>query len=707
MSLSQENRLLTIETPLGTDVLALTAIKGTETISEGFRYELDLFSEDSAIAFEDIVGQSVTVAMVMSDNSSRYINGIVSAFGHGNRSSEKGKGLARHTFYHARIVPWSWLLSRMVNNRIFQEKDVKEIVQQVFDDRGAFDCEWKLSDSYKKRTYCVQYNETDLNFVSRLLEEEGIHYFFKHEDGRHTMVLADSSSENEPCPCHESAQFRADRTDIMEADFINQLSCERKITANKYTLTDYNFESPSSSLLVETDTNQQSNPGGGQREIYSYPGNYGEYGDGERFGKLRMETEEVGITTITGESQCRGFSSGYRFILEGYNREDMNDKDYLLVSVAHEARQGWEELGDRQADHYANKFYCIPYEVPFRPRRKSHRPQVQGIQTAMVVGPSGEEIYPDEYGRVKVQFHWDREGQKDDKSSCWIRVSQAWAGGGWGAMYIPRIGQEVIVEFIDGDPDRPMITGSVYHGNNMPPYNLPADKTKSTIKSASSKGGGGANEFRFEDKKDEEEIYLHGQKDWQIKIENNKIQNVGSNENLTVGNDRSKTVGKNQDETIGSNKTIAVGTNHTETIGANMTQTVGSQKAETIGAAKTETIGAAKALTIGAAYQVSVGGAMNATVGGAKGEEVGAAKFVAVGKNYTVKVGNDQSTEVDKEYRVKAKTIKLEAKDQMTLKVGKAEITLKKNGDIKLSGKKIEVKGSGDITIKGSKINQN
>jgi type VI secretion system secreted protein VgrG len=613
----------------------------------------------------------------------------------------------------------------MTNNRIFQEKNVQEIVQRVFGDRGTFDFEWKLSDSYKKRNYCVQYNETDLNFISRLLEEEGIHYFFRHENGIHTMILADSPNENPPCPGHETARFRAEQNLFMEEDFITQLACSRKITANKYTLTDYNFESPGSSLLVETDTNQQNNPGGGQREIYRYPGNYGEYSDGERFGRLRMETEEVDITSVTGESQCRGFSPGYRFTLEGYTREEMNDRDYLLISVSHEARQGWHELGDRQSDHYANQFHCIPFEVPFRPRRRSRRPRVRGIQTAMVVGPSGEEIYPDEYGRVKVQFHWDREGRKDDKSSCWIRVSQAWAGAGWGAMLIPRIGQEVIVEFIDGDPDRPIITGSVYHGNNMPPYQLPSEKTKSTIKSDSSKGGGGSTELRFEDKKGEEEIFLHGQKDWTIAIENNKNQTVGHDETLSVGNNRTKSVGADQSERIGANKIVAVGSNHSETIGANMNQNVGTAKAETIGAAK--------ALTVGAGYQVTVGAAMNETVGGAKAEEIGGAKSVNVGVNSSENIGSDKSVDAGKNISESAgkdvsitagkkmslssgddfsvsgkKNGVIEISDQLTIKVGKkASITLKKNGDISLRGVKININGSGDITIKGSKILEN
>jgi type VI secretion system secreted protein VgrG len=350
----------------------------------------------------------------------------------------------------------------------------------------------------------------------------------------------------------------------------------------------------------------------------------------------------------------------------------------------------------------------MPFDVPYRPARRTPRPVVDGMQTAIVVGPSGEEIYTDQHGRVKVQFHWDREGKKDENSSCWIRVSQLWAGAGWGGMYIPRIGQEVIIDFLEGDPDRPIITGRVYHGNNQPPYPLPAEKTKSTIMSNSSLGGGGSNEFRFEDKKGQEEIYLHGQKDWTIAILNDKNQTIGNNETLSVGSNRTKTVGVNQ----------------TESIGANLNETVGSNK--------TETIAIAKALTIGAAYQVTVGAAMNETVGGLKAEEIGAAKIVAVGAsssenvgaNKSVDAGGNISESADKDVDIKSgkkmsltagddfsvsgnKKGLIEIKDQLTIKVGSASITLKKNGDITINGKTINVKGSGNIVMKAKKILEN
>ncbi|GAB6907584.1 type VI secretion system spike protein VgrG1b [Desulfosarcina cetonica] len=725
MSIAPDNRFITVETPFGPDVLAIIGYHGGETISEGFRFELDLFSEDPDLAFEEIVGKRITIIVSMRDDRTRYINGIVASFEHGHRTTEKEQGLGGHAFYHATIVPWSWMLGMWTNNRIFQEKTVKEIVDQVFADRGFIDREWKLGQTLNKRTYCVQYDETDLNFVSRLLEEEGIHYYFRHEKSRHVMVLSDASDKSDACEGHETARFHASRTELLDEDFIEQLTCARNITPTQYTLTDYNFESPNANLLVSTNTQKdQTHAVDGQREIYAYPGNYMEYNDGERYGKLRMEAEEVGITAIKGASLCRGFCAGYQFQLDGYGRSEMNGMNLLLVSVDHRARQGWEELGDAYDQEYRNTFTCIPADVPFRPPQRSRRPRIRGVQTAVVVGPSGEEINTDEHGRIKVQFHWDREGKRDDKSSCWIRVSQTWAAGSWGAVFIPRIGQEVIVEFIEGDPDRPIITGCVYNGNNKPPYGLPAEKTKSTIKSNSSKGGGGYNEFRFEDKKGEEEVYLQGEKDWNILIKNNKGQTIGNDETMSVGHDRTKTVGNNQSETIGVNKTISVGSNHSEAVGSNMSQTVGVNKAETIGAAKE--------LTIGAAYQVSVGAAMNETVGAAKAEEIGAAKSVLVGKDSSESIGSNKSVDAAKDISESAgknitinsgekmsltagddfslagkKKGVIDIKDQLTIKVGKATITLKKNGDITLSGAKINIKGSGNITIKGSKILEN
>ena len=437
--------------------------------------------------------------------------------------------------------------------------------------------------------------------------------------------------------------------------------------------------------------------------------------------------------TAEGQSTVPRLLPGFTFTMHGHDLDGFN-QEYVLYEVTHNGKQP-QVLAERsggEGTQSGNSFLAVPSSVALRPERITPKPVIKGVQTAIVAGPSGDEIYPDAHGRVKVQFHWDRQGRNDENSSCWIRVSQAWAGTGWGAMFIPRINQEVIVDFIEGDPDRPIITGRVYHGTNTPPYALPGEKTKSTIKSHSSKGGGGSNEIRFEDKKGSEEIYVHGQKDWTIAINNDKNQQVGSNESLSVGNNRTKTVGNDQSETIGVNKHITVGSNHDEQIGANKNETIASNMNLMVGVNQTDTVGAAKAVTIGAAYQITVGAAMNETVGAAKAEEIGAVKAVTVGGNSTETVGGSKSMDVGKSISAKAgkdvsivsgkkmdlasgdnfaisgsKKGYIELEDELTIKVGSASITLKKNGDVAIKGAKINVKGSGKITIKGSNVLEN
>jgi type VI secretion system secreted protein VgrG len=404
---------------------------------------------------------------------------------------------------------------------------------------------------------------------------------------------------------------------------------------------------------------------------------------------------------------------GFTFRLEGHEIEGLN-REYLVTEVLHEGSQPQvlQEQSGGGGSGYANRFRAVGSSVTLRPELRTRKPRIRGAQTAIVTGPAGEEIYTDGHGRVKVQFHWDRRGGRDERSSCWLRVSNGWAGGGYGGVYLPRVGQEVIVGFLEGDPDRPMVTGRVYHGLNRPPYALPAEKTKSTLKSDSSLGGGGSNELRFEDRKGAEEVYLHGQKDWTIGIENDKNQRIGHDESLSVGRNRAKRVGVDQSETIGANKTIAVGVDHIEAIGANMSLAVGLNKTETVAINTAESVGVAKALTIGGLYQVTVGGAVNETVGGAKAEEVGLVRALLVGRDVLESVGGDMAVKVAVDLKesvgdthtLNAKEILIDADTQIELTCGSAKITLKKGGDIRLEGKEITVKGSGNITLKGGKI---
>lgn len=572
MPYTQENRFIAIDTPLGTDVLLLTGFSGAEGLSSLFSFELDMLSENHNITFKDIIGKNVTVSITLADGGKRFFNGIISRFSQGRGGGEAG-GDPLFSYYRATMVPWLWLLTMTADSRIFQKLSVPDIVEKIFSEKGVKDFEVRLHGSYDQRDYCVQYRETDFNFVSRLLEEEGIYYFFEHEDKKHTLILTDVPEEHKPCPKQESARYQLSAGGWLAEDVITSLEMTQEIRPGKYTLNDFNFEMPNTDLKVETPGRQTLGPG--EREIYDYPGDYSKRAQGDRLSNIRMQEEEAKITDIVAFSVCRAFTSGYRFDLLDYYRSDMNEKSYVLTSVNHGATEPVGGSGQGSEASYTNSFTCIPFDVPYRPPRVTPKPMVEGTQTAIVVGPAGEEIYTDEHGRVKVQFHWDREGKKDENSSCWIRVSQVWAGAGWGAMYIPRIGHEVIVNFIEGDPDRPIITGRVYHGTNKPPYPLPDEKTKSTIKSDSSLGGGGFNEIRFEDKKGEEQIFIHAEKNQDVRIKKDLLTWIGNESHLIVK--------KDQLEQVEGDKHLTVTGDHNEKVGGTISIKAGTDMQEKVG----------------------------------------------------------------------------------------------------------------------------
>lgn len=575
--LTQENKLLSIKTPLGPDILLLASLSGQEGVSELFHFDIDLFSETLNIAFEEIVGKNVTISVSLADGSKRFINGLVSRFSQKDGVDVVGSGF-RTSYFSATVVPWFWLLTRTSNSRIFQDLTVPAIIEELFADKGLTDYELKLNGNYRERKYTVQYRESDFNFVSRLLEDEGIFYFFSHEDGKHTMVLADHSGANQECVGQGTAAVKlSGSASYGIEDQIKSLKMVKEIQAGKYSLNDYNYEIPNTDIRVTSDTTSEMGPG--EREKYDYPGGYTVRNEGDSLATLRMEEEESRIVTLTGVSDCRAFATGYRFTLQDSCQEEWNGKGYLLVRVRHKANQsdtyftGAASAGEG-AD-YVNNFECIPYDVPYRPARKTRIPVVEGVQTAVVVGPPGEDIYTDDYGRVKVQFHWDRLGAGDDNSSCWLRVGQAMAGNGWGSLFLPRIGHEVIVEFIEGNPDRPIITGQVYHGVNRPPYKLPDEKTKSTFKSNSSPDGGGFNEIRFEDKAGTEQVFIHAERNQDIRTKNDLLEWVGKDSHLMIA--------ENQFEQTGKNKHLTVMGDHNEKVDGTISIEAGMDMQEKVG----------------------------------------------------------------------------------------------------------------------------
>lgn len=636
---------LNIKTPLGDDVLLLLNMSGTENIGRLFNYQLDLLSTDNQIKFEDLVGQNVTISLKLPENAGeRFFNGIVSQF------SQVGTH-GRFIHYQATIRPWFWFLTRTADCRIFQEQTVPDIIKQVFRDLGYTDFEDKLSGSYRNWVYCVQYRETDFNFVSRLMEQEGIYYYFKHQDGKNILVLSDSVSSHQPYAGYEEIPFYPPQdNEHRERDHISNWIISKEVQPGVVAVTDYDFEKPKSSLASSSSIINEHDVA--DYEIFDYPGEYVEHADGDNYAKMRIQELQAQHEIAKGSGNARGIGVGNLFKLTNFDRADQN-REYLITSAAYEFRsEGYESAGSNAIETtYWTSFSTIDSQVHYRSPRSTPKPLVQGPQTAVVVGPSGEEIYTDKYSRVKVQFHWDRYGKMDENSSCWVRVSQVWAGKKWGAIHIPRIGQEVIVDFLEGDPDQPIITGRVYNADQMPPYDLPGNKTQSGVKSRSSKGGTQANfnEIRFEDLKGQEQVYIHAEKNQDNIVENDETTNVGNDRTENVEHDEKITIGNDRTEKVGNNETISIGKNRKEDVGDNET--------------------------------------------------------VSIGKNRDHDVGKDDTLNV-------GKNLTMVAGDMITLKTGAASIVMKKNGDITIKGKNITVQGSGKInatasstvTIKGSKV---
>jgi type VI secretion system secreted protein VgrG len=542
---------LALTTPLGPDALILQEFNGSESLSQPFSFRLDMVSEQQSIDPAALLGKSVTWSVLGPDDDKRHFSGIVREF---VAAEAWGRG---YRVYQAEVVPWFWLLSRTSDCRIFQNKSVRDILQTVLGDYQEADFDLSgVKGSHPSREYCVQYRETDFNFLSRLMEEEGMFYFFRHGEGSHKMVIAD-----DPSAFYTSDDREVEyETNPDVASRLSHWTPRHEFRPGVWTQRDYNFESPSQNLQTTKKTVLNVPPTRAY-ELFDYPGGYTDKGQGDNLTRLRMEEEEAPWGETDAQGNCRHFSPGAKFKLIRHDLPSEQGGEYTIATTHHRAADYTHFVGYDIPSHYANSFSCVPTGGQFRPPRLTPKPVVHGPHTAVVVGPKGEEIYCDKYGRVKVQFHWDRYGNKDDKSSCFIRVAQWLAGPQWGALFTPRIGMEVIVDFLEGDPDRPIIVGTVYNGDNMPPYTLPDNKTQSGFKSRSSLKGGPSNfnELRFEDKKGEEEIAFHAERDFNRSVEHDDTLKVGNDQTITIHNDRTETVERGNDSV-----TISTGNRNVE-----------------------------------------------------------------------------------------------------------------------------------------------
>lgn len=646
LQITQANRPLAITTPLGKDVLGLRAIHVREELSGGFTIEAELSSTDPDIDFDQIVGHPVTVQLDLPGDARRFWHAHVARF----LMVEDGE---RFFHYRALLVPWMWAMTRSADCRIFQNLTVPEIVQQVFRDRGSNEFELRLSGAYQPVEYCVQYRETDFAFVSRLLEREGIAYYTKHDDKQGLLVLGDEKPAYDPATVGAELPYRPGGDAANREQAVVSWVIEQAVQATQFQLTDYNPLKPKESLLrlAKVDRSHGMN----DRRVFDFPGAYDSTSEAERLTRIRLDELQTGAEVVHARTTCLGLGAGNLFTLKDHPRSEQN-REYLVTTLELDFDAG-EFASDPKSSppQPTCSFTAIPSTQTFRPARKTPKPMVHGPQPAVVVGPSGEEIHTDEHGRVKVNFFWDRESKGDEKSSCWVRVAHGWAGKKMGTFFLPRIGHEVLVEFLEGDPDRPIITGSVHNADNKPPYALPAEKTKAALKTLSSKGGGGSNELRFEDKKGSEEIYLNAEKDLQVNVKEKHVEAVGKDRVTTVDGD---TLTKLKGE-------------HHLTVEGNESAKFGADRNVAITGNRHDKIDGADHLGVAGDRLVKIDGADNLTVGGDLVIKTTKKATVDAGADIHLKSGGAYAIQSATSVHIKAgTTLVIEAGTQLSLKVG-------------------------------------
>jgi len=625
---SQSNREASVHCALADDVLLFKELHGSEELGRLFEWRVQMLSLKDDIAIADVLGKSMTISVDLPEGGKRHFNGLVTRFA----STGWRDGFST---YEAVLHPALWLLTRSSNCRIFQEMTALDIVKAVWGDGvygGLIAFDSKVGATCATRSYCVQYRESDFNFVCRLLEEEGIYFYFTHTADGHTMVLADSYGGHSPIDGYSAVKFRGEGSREISEESVTAWAPRGEIQASAYALNDFDFEkaaaSSSGGLRVKATIAAAFSQAA--YEQYDYPGLYNVAATGTTLARARMEAIHGQCEQIGARSTARGLVCGGIFGLTEHPRSDQN-RDYLVTGASYDivGEEFWSG-GSDGGMLFNCQFTAIGKAHSYRPQPLMRKPSVQGPQTAMVVGKAGEEIWTDKYGRVKVQFHWDRLGKEDENSSCWVRVAQNWAGKGWGTMFIPRIGMEVVVSFLEGDPDRPLITGCVYNADAMPPYDLPAEATKSVVKTNSSKGGEGYNEIRLEDKKDAEEIYVQAEKDMKRVVKNNDSLKVGfekkdkgdqtieicNDQSIDVGNDRKLHVKHDQTTDIDNDLTVHVKNNETRTVDKNQTVKVDGDHAESVTGNQTVKVSGDQAVTVSKSIAIEANTSIELKVGG-------------------------------------------------------------------------------------------
>ncbi len=570
-------RLVKLVTPLG-EALLFNRLDGSDGLSRNGEYRVTVRSRRGDIQADELLGHPVSVVLTTPHAGTREFNGLAVGF---YQTGQQGR------YHHYLIVvrPWTWLLTRTSDCKIFQDKTLRQIIEAVLADHPYADFEFQLTASYQPWTYCVQYRESDYNFIARLMEQEGMHFFFRHQNGKHTLVIADGAHAHAAAADYASiAYHEPEAARARQDEGMRQWTHGSEIQPTRFTQRDFNFEKPRADLQADArPARPLKHEYQAKLDVFDYPGEYTERAEGQRLAAIRVEEMRHQFDLFEGESNAAGLATGGLFRLSGHPRSDQN-QEYLIVGASYRVEESPAESELAQTELFSVRLTAIPSAQNYQAPRHTPKPIVQGPQTAIVVGKAGEEIHTDKYGRVKVQFHWDRYGTNDQNSSCWVRVSHPWAGKGWGMIAIPRIGQEVIVEFLEGDPDRPIITGRVYNADQMPPYALPGNMTQTGIKTRSTLGGGVANfnEIRFEDKKGDEQLYIHAEKNQDIEVENDETHSVGNDRKKTVDHDETTHVKHDRTETVDNNETITIGNDRTETVNGNEKINIAKNRTESV-----------------------------------------------------------------------------------------------------------------------------
>ena len=664
----------------------------TEELSKPFQVSLSLLSLDADITFDELIRKPALLTLYgQGMGSARVFHGMVNEV----RFAGQGRRFAR---YQLVLVPQTWFMTQRQDCRIFQNLSAPDIISQVLDDASVTDYRLDITGTYPEKEYVLQYRESDSNFVQRMLAEHGMWYYFEHTDASHTMVIVDSNdaipellstplnaSHLGPLVYHSEAGGVADREHIFDLAAIN------RVRTGSTTYSDYNYEQPKIPQEMGSD-----GPLDQDLKQFDYPGRYVDPAMGQIRASEWIADHQVDNQQIEASSSIMRIIPGYSFSISEHPRRAIN-RDYTMLSVVHSGHnpQVHEDETNGLPTTYENQFVCIPRDVIYK-APKLPAPMVDGPQTAVVVGPDGEEIYTDALGRIKVQFHWDRYGNNDEHASCWIRVSQSMAAPTWGAVYLPRIGHEVVVTFLEGDPDRPLVTGAVYNGLHYPPYALPENKTRTTFRTQTHKGTG-YNELSFEDEANQEEIYIHAQKDMSTKVLNDRFRDIGQDEFLKVGRHQTNEVHGDHQETIDGHKTTQVNSTFTETVEQDVTVTYNANETQTVKNDSALSINDNRTTKIGLNDDLDVGENSNLTVGASRSADVGADDNLSVGGNLTVAVKGNTS------YKADAATQVISG-DKIVLKTGGSSLVMNSDGTIKLSGSSITVEGSDKVIIKGGNV---